>query len=53
MMESSIRMLMYLVSGKGDSLTGRHISWDDSEDELTSRTDQIEKDDLYVLRLRK
>ena len=53
MMDSSVRMLMYLVSGKGDALSGRHISWDDSEDELTSRIDEIEKDDLYVLRLRK
>ena len=53
MMDSSVRMLMYLVSGKGDSLSGRHISWDDAEDELTSRADEIEKEDLYVLRLRK
>ena len=53
MMDSSVRMLMYLVSGKGDALSGRHISWDDSEDELTSRVEKIEKDDLYVLRLRK
>lgn len=53
MMDSSVRMLMYLVSGNGDSLSGRHISWDDSEDELTSRVDEIEKDDLHVLRLRK
>jgi len=53
MMDSSVRMLMFLVSGKGDSLSGRHISWDDSVDELTSRADEIEKEDLYVLRLRK
>ena len=53
MMDSSVRMLMYLVSGKGDALAGSHISWDDSEDELTSRVDAIEKDDLYALRLRK
>ena len=53
MMDSSIRLLMYLASGNGDSLSGRHISWSDSEDELTSRVDEIEKDDLYVLRLRK
>ena len=53
MMDSSVRLLMYLVSGNGDSLSGRHISWDDSEDELTSRVDEIERDDLYVLRLRK
>ena len=52
-MDSSVHWLMYLVSGKGDSLSGRHISWSDSEDELTSRVDEIEKDDLYVLRLRK
>ena len=52
-MDSSVRMLLHLVSGKADSLAGRHISWDDSVDELTSRADEIEKDDLYVLRLRK
>lgn len=53
MMDSSIRLLMYIVSGNGDSLSGRHLSWSDSVDELTSRVDEIEKDDLYVLGLRK
>ena len=53
MMDSSISLLMYLVSGNGDFLSGRHITWSDSEDELTSRFDEIEKDDLYVLKLRK
>lgn len=52
MMDSSISLLMYLASGKADSLSGRHIGWRESEEELARRTDEIEKDDLYVLRLR-
>ena len=52
-MERSLGLLMYLASGKGDSLSGRHIGHRDSEEELTTRADEIEKDDLYVLRLHK
>ena len=52
MMDSSISILMYLASGKADWLSGRHIGWRQSEEELTSRADEIEKDNLFVLRLR-
>jgi hypothetical protein len=43
-------MLLFLVSGQADALTGRHISMDDSIDDLLSRVDEIVRHDLYTLR---
>jgi NAD(P)-dependent dehydrogenase (short-subunit alcohol dehydrogenase family) len=50
--QDSVRLLMALVSGQADRLTGRHISYDDSIDDLLRRTDEIIEQDLYTLRLR-
>lgn len=50
--QDSARMLMALVSGQADRLTGRHISIDDSLGDLLRRTDEIIEKDLYTLRLR-
>ena len=50
--QDSVRLLMALVSGQADRLTGRHISYDDSIDDLVRRTDEIIEKDLYTLRLR-
>ena len=50
--QDSVRLLMALVSGQADRLTGRHISYDDSIDDLLRRTDEIIEKDLYTLRLR-
>ncbi len=50
--QDSVRLLMTLVSGQADRLTGRHISHDDSIDDLLRRTDDIVQQDLYTLRLR-
>ena len=50
-MEDVTRKLMFLVSGKADALTGRHISIHDPEDELTGNIDTILSDDLYTLGL--
>ena len=50
--QDSVRMLMALVSGQADRLTGRHISIDDSIDDLVRRTGEILEKDLYTLRLR-
>lgn len=51
-MQPSIDMLLFLVSGRADRLTGRHISHRDSIADLLDRADDIEQRDLYALRLR-
>jgi NAD(P)-dependent dehydrogenase (short-subunit alcohol dehydrogenase family) len=48
----SVQMLLFLLSGRADKLTGRHISHTDSIDDLLRRTDEILRDDLYTLGLR-
>jgi NAD(P)-dependent dehydrogenase (short-subunit alcohol dehydrogenase family) len=50
--KESVEMLMFLLSGKADALTGRHISFWDSKDELLRRSDEIITNDLYTLGLR-
>jgi NAD(P)-dependent dehydrogenase (short-subunit alcohol dehydrogenase family) len=50
--QESVRMLLFLLSGRADSLTGRHISRSDLIDELLRRTTEIVEHDLYTLRLR-
>ena len=48
-MEDAVNKLIFLLSGKADALTGRHISINDSEEELLSGIDTILADDLYTL----
>ena len=50
--DASVQMLLFLLSGQADMLTGRHISYTDSIDDLLHRTDEILRDDLYTLQLR-
>lgn len=50
--QTSVQMLLFLVSGQADSLTGRHISNNDSIADLLHRTEEILRDDLYTLQLR-
>lgn len=50
--EMSVQMLLFLLSGQADQLTGRHISHTDSIDDLLQRTDEILRDDLFTLGLR-
>ena len=52
-LERSVEMFMFLASGRADPLSGRHISVNDDENDLLSRIDQIQSQDLYTLRLRK
>ncbi|MCW5849397.1 MAG: SDR family oxidoreductase [Anaerolineae bacterium] len=49
---ASTRMLLLLLSGQADALTGRHIECNDPIDELLQRADEIVRDDLYTLRRR-
>ena len=48
-MEDAVNKLIFLLSGKADALTGRHISINDSEEELLSGIDTILADNLYTL----
>jgi hypothetical protein len=46
----SVKMLLFLVSGQADALTGRHFSSEDVADDLRQRIGEIVRDDLYTLR---
>jgi NAD(P)-dependent dehydrogenase (short-subunit alcohol dehydrogenase family) len=46
-------LAVFLASGKADRLTGRFIHVLDDVADLLRRVDMIERDDLYVVRLRK
>ncbi len=50
--EEAVDRFLFLASGAADRLTGRHISVGDDMDHL-ARAEDIERDDLYVLRLRR
>jgi NAD(P)-dependent dehydrogenase (short-subunit alcohol dehydrogenase family) len=50
--EQAARLILTLASGHADRLSGRHLRVSDNLDVLLSRIDQIERDDLYTLRLR-
>ncbi len=49
---ASVQMLLFLLSGRADGLTGRHIPFDVPIEDLIRRADEIVQDDLYALRLR-
>jgi len=50
-MEDATAKLMFLVSGKADALTGRHISIHDPEEEMIRAIDTILANNLYTLGL--
>ena len=50
--EPGTDLLLFLASGKADSLSGRLFMVPDAPDELMSRADEIRQRDLYTLRLR-
>jgi NAD(P)-dependent dehydrogenase (short-subunit alcohol dehydrogenase family) len=50
--ERSAQMLLFLVSGKADALSGRFIRTQDNEEELVRRAEEIRRDDLHVVTLR-
>jgi NAD(P)-dependent dehydrogenase (short-subunit alcohol dehydrogenase family) len=47
-----VELLMRIANGDLDRLSGRHLSVHDDLDTLVSRTEDVLRDDLYVLRLR-
>jgi NAD(P)-dependent dehydrogenase (short-subunit alcohol dehydrogenase family) len=46
------RLVLALASGHWDRLSGRHLAVTDDLDDLLSRIDRVERDDLHTLRLR-
>lgn len=50
--DRSAHMLLFLVSGRADALSGRCIRVNDDEEELVRRAEEIQRDDLHILTLR-
>ena len=50
--ERAARLILQLAAGRGDRLSGRHLTVTDDLDALLDRIEQIEADDLHTLRLR-
>lgn len=50
--EQGIDLVVFLASGKGDSLSGRFLIVPEDPAELVERSDEIRQRDLYTLRLR-
>jgi len=50
--ERCTQMLLFLVSGRADALSGRFIRTGDNEDELTRRAEEIQRNDLHTVTLR-
>lgn len=51
-LERAVDLMLLLVSGKADALSGRYIDVDADLDALLQQTELIEREDLYTLRLR-
>jgi NAD(P)-dependent dehydrogenase (short-subunit alcohol dehydrogenase family) len=51
--ERPAQMLLFLVSGRADALSGRYINANrDNAEELVRRAEEIQRDDLHILALR-
>jgi acyl-CoA synthetase (AMP-forming)/AMP-acid ligase II/NAD(P)-dependent dehydrogenase (short-subunit alcohol dehydrogenase family) len=50
--DQAAHLILQLARGRGDRLTGRHLTVTDDLDSLLARIDQIHREDLHTLRLR-
>jgi hypothetical protein len=50
--ERSADLVLRLASGQADTLSGRYLTVHDDLDALIARAEEIQRDDLYTLRLR-
>jgi NAD(P)-dependent dehydrogenase (short-subunit alcohol dehydrogenase family) len=50
--ERCAQMLLFLVSGRADALSGRFIRAQDNEDDLVRRAEDIQRNDLHTVTLR-
>jgi NAD(P)-dependent dehydrogenase (short-subunit alcohol dehydrogenase family) len=51
--DRTVRLVLFLASGRGDALSGRYIHALDDVEELARRAEEIARDDLHVSRVRK
>jgi NAD(P)-dependent dehydrogenase (short-subunit alcohol dehydrogenase family) len=51
-MEAVTRLCLFLASGRGDALSGRYISVEEDVTALVRHVSVIQRDELYILRLR-
>jgi len=51
-LEPAVELVLSLASGQADSLSGCHISMNDAVADMASRADEIQRDQVYKLRLR-
>ena len=51
--ETLARLVVALASGRADVLSGRFLDASSDLDEMVSRAEEIRRDDLHVLRLRR
>lgn len=50
--ERCAQMLLFLVSGRADALSGRFMRAQDNEDDLVRRAEEIQRNDLHTVTLR-
>jgi len=50
--DQAVRLIVELAHGRGDRLSGRHLTVADNLDTLIEHIEEIERDDLQTLRLR-
>jgi NAD(P)-dependent dehydrogenase (short-subunit alcohol dehydrogenase family) len=50
--DRAAQMLLFLVSGSVDALSGRFLRVQDKEEELVRRAEEIQREDLHILTLR-
>ena len=50
--DRAVQMLLFLVSGRADALSGRFILVEDKAEELVRRAEEIQREDLHILTLR-
>lgn len=51
--ELAAELVLRIASGDADALSGRYVHVDDDLDDLIARADEIQRDDLHVLRFRR
>jgi NAD(P)-dependent dehydrogenase (short-subunit alcohol dehydrogenase family) len=50
--ERAAQLIVSLAAGRADVLTGRYLTVHDDVESLAARAEEIQRDDLYTLRLR-
>jgi NAD(P)-dependent dehydrogenase (short-subunit alcohol dehydrogenase family) len=51
--DAAVQLVLLLTSGRADALSGRMLGIHDDVEDLIRRADEVKRDDLYALRLRR